>query len=759
MGTTIHGAVVKRSEDPRLITGKGSYLGNVTIEDELWMTLVRSDVPHADVASIDATSAIQLPGVVAIYTASDFAGVQMPIDAPDLTDATRRPLITDRVRFVGEVVAAVVAESAEQSADAAAEIWVEYYALPAVTSVEDALSSEAPILFPELGTNIVYDRPDPVGQDLHDGAARVTEVRVLHQRIAAVPLETNNALAVPRADGGTDLWVGSQQAHGHRDDIAAALGVDRELLHVKVPDMGGGFGAKIYCYPEQVLTVALSRRLQRPVRYQESRSENLLAMSHGRARVHTVELGVTDDGKITSLRVSAIQDAGAYPLFGAYLPAFTKRMASGPYDIPRIEFHWKSAVTNTTPVHAYRGAGRPEATLDLERVIDLAAHELGIDPIEMRRRNYIPRESFPHRTAVGELYDSGDHEAALDLALERVDLAALRAEQARRRDQEDRWQLGIGVASYTEITAPGGRKDWGKVEVDSAGGATIYSGASSHGHSHETTFAQIISQTLRIPLSGITFVQADTDRIALGGGTMGSRSMQMAGTALLRAGEAVVTKAREIVAHVSEAAIDDVKQFEDGRIGVVGVPDSGLTLGEISTIAQRPDSIPPEMTPGLDAEDTWVQDLPSFTFGTHISVAEVDTETGDVRLRTHVACDDCGTILNRMVVDGQVHGGIAQGIGQALYEQIAYDVDANPLTTNLTSYLLPTAVTLPDIEIGHTETPTNQNALGAKGIGEAGTIGSTPAVVNAVHDAIRHLGVVHIDMPLTPARIWTAIHS
>ena len=758
MSVTIHGASVKRIEDPRLIRGEGTYLANRTVEGQLWMLPVRSDVPHARVTSIDTEAASTMPGVVAIFTQSDFPDNLMPIDAPKQPESTRRPLITDRARFVGDIVAVVVAGSPEQARDAADVVWPEYDLLDAVVDIDTAFDDDATLLFPDLGTNTIYERGDEI-ENLHSEAEVVVRGRIVHQRLAAMPLEPNNALSIPRPDGGVEIWAGSQQVSGHRNAISTALGIDRNLIHVKVPDMGGGFGAKIYCYPEQALTAAIALRLGRPVRWQESRSENLKAMTHGRAQVHDVEIGATRDGRITSLRVLATQDAGAYPVYGAYMPNFTRRMASGPYDIPRIEFRWRSAVTNTTPVHAYRGAGRPEATVDLERVIDMLAAELELDPAEVRRRNFIQPEQFPYTTATDELYDSGDYETALDRALELIDYPATRTEQQRRRDAGGRRQLGIGIGSYVEVTAPGGRKDWGRVEVAETGRVTIYSGASSHGHSHETTFSQIVADVLKVPLEDVVFVQGDTDVIVRGGGTMGSRSMQMAGTALLRAGQSVVEKARAIVAHHAEADIDDVVQFDDGRIGVAGVPDTGRTLAEVAVLAADPSMLPADTEPGLDAEDIWVQEEASFAFGTHISVAEVDTETGDVRLVSHVAVDDCGTIFNRMVVDGQVHGGIAQGVGQALFEEFRYDEAANPTSGNLTSYLMPTAVNVPSIAIDHTETPTPQNALGAKGIGEAGTIGATPAVLNAVLDAVRHLGVDHLDMPLTPSKVWKAINS
>ena len=395
MGGTIHGASVRRLEDPRLITGGGEFLANRTVDGELWMYAVRSDVPHALVTSIETAEAEAMPGVAGVFTHADFGHMLMPIDAPKQPEPTRRPLITDRVRFVGDIVAVVVAETATQAKDAAEAIWPEYDLLDPITDVEAAFDAEAPILFPDLGTNLIYDRGTDTIDDLHSAADVVVHARIRHQRVAAIPLEPNNALSIPRADGGLDIWAGTQQVHGHRNAISTALGIDRNLLHVKVPDMGGGFGAKIYCYPEQALTAAIALRLKRPVRWQETRSENLRAMTHGRAQIHDIEIGATDDGRITGLRVLATQDAGAYPVYGAYMPNFTQRMASGPYAIPRIEFRWRTAVTNTTPVHAYRGAGRPEATVDLERVIDMLADRLGMDPAEIRRRNFIAPEPFP----------------------------------------------------------------------------------------------------------------------------------------------------------------------------------------------------------------------------------------------------------------------------------------------------------------------------------------------------------------------------
>lgn len=742
------------------MTGRGQYLGDLHFPGELWMAVVRSSVPHATISSIDTEAASQSPGVVAVYTASDFAGLTMPTEFGDHPEVMRRPLIpADKVRFVGDIVAVVVAESAVQAADAADEVWPEYDELPVVVDPSDAAETDAPLLYPSHGTNIAKEhRLDSVSNDPGPDEVVITAT-IRQQRLAAIPLETNSAVSVPREDGGLDVWAGSQQAHGHRNAFSSTLGVDRDLIHLKVPDMGGGFGAKIATYPEQILTAAIAMKLERPVRWEESRRENMVAMSHGRAQTHHMTMYAGHDGVVRRAEWQVTQDAGAYPLYGAEIPFFTRRMTAGPYLIPEIEFTSRSVVTNTTPTHAYRGAGRPEATFTLERLMDMLAAELDMDPTEVRRRNFIPPDAFPHVTAAGERYDSGRYADALALALDTAGYDELRADQHRRRESGDRLQLGIGIGSYVEITAPGGRKDWGRVEVHTDGTVTIFSGASSHGHSHETTFAQLASQVLKVPMEHIRFVQADTDRIVRGGGTMGSRSMQMAGSAIARAGDSVIEKAREIVAHAAEARLEDVVQFDDGRIGVTGVPDTGRALGEIAQMASDPENLPPDMAPGLAADDIWVQEHATVPFGTHLSVVEVDTETGDVTLVRHIACDDPGTVFSRMIVDGQVHGGVAQGVGQALYEQVQYDEAGTPLTSNLTSYLIPTGPVLPLIEIDRTSTSTDQNPLGVKGIGEAGTIGSTPAVVNAVLDALRPYGVDHLDMPLTPSKVWKAIHG
>ena len=756
MSRPVRGTAIKRIEDPRFITGSGEYLQDIHVDDAVWMVPVRSIVPHGEVGDIDTRAALGAPGVVRVYVAGDLEVAPMPLGAPELDEITRRPLIASgRVRFAGDIVAVVVAESDQAARDAADLMWVDIEPLPTVSSPQDGADPDAPLLFPDLGTNVIYDRGEIV-EDVLTGADVIVEFSVINQRLAAVPLETSGAVVAPREDGGLDFWLPSQSAHLHQSALSTVLALDPSMIHVKVPDVGGGFGAKIPLYPEQAICGAVALDLGRPVRWRETRAENMLAMTHGRAQTTQVRVGATRDGSITGISLHVTQDAGAYPLFGAYLPVFTQRMAVGPYAIPRVEFRWKSVMTNTTPVHAYRGAGRPEATMALERAIDQIAAELDLDPVDVRRRNFIPKDAFPYVTPLGERYDSGDYDAALDLALEMGDYRGLRIEQVRRRASGERIQLGIGIGSYVEITAGAGREDWGAVEIDLDGRATVYSAGVSHGHGHETTFPQLVSKLLKIPLEEISFIQGDTDAIATGGGTMGSRSLQIAGSAIYGAGDRVLNKARAIFAFHAEAAVDDVVQFDDGRIGVIGVPTSAMTLGEIAAIASEPSNLPDGMEPGLRGEEVWAQKEATFPFGTHLSVVEVDPETGAVRILRHVACDDAGTILNRLVFDGQVHGGVAQGIGQALFEQVLYD-DAYPLTGNLASYPITTASSLPSFDVDHTETPTPENVLGVKGIGEAGTIGSIPAVVNAIIDALSPFGIRHLDTPLTPARVWAAI--
>ncbi len=748
MQSSIIGAAVKRVEDPRLITGRGRFVGNISRPDALWMKVVRSDLPHGIITDIDIEEALDSPGVVAVFTAADLGLRSLPVGSPGADPGFSQPVpASDRVRFTGEAVAVVIAETNQQAADAAKMVWVDIDPLPAVTSPIDAMAEGAPLLFPEVGTNVALDTSitDPTEDPLAE-AEVVIRAQFYNQRVAGVPLENSNTLAVPDEER-LDVWAGSQNAFVHRNSIARSLGIDRDLVRFRVPDMGGGFGVKIAPMPEQILCAAAAYRLRRPVRWQETREENLLSLPHGRGHHQTVELGARRDGTLTGLRVHVVAESGAYVYFGAFLPEFSIMVANGAYHIPRVQFTYQSVVSNTCPINAYRGAGRPEATALLERCMDLLADQLGMDPAEIRRRNFLQPDQFPYRTPTNQLYDSGNYEKALDRALEMVGYQALRRQQAERVARGDQWRLGVGISSYVEITAPVGRSEWGSVTVREDNIIELATGLSSHGQGHETSLTQIVAEVMQVPMDRIIYIQGDTGRVAQGGGTMGSRSLQLGGSAILEAGQQVVEKARKLFAELQEAALEDVVITKEGTVAVAGSPDTAMTWGELARVSNE----------GLSSQLSLDQPEATFPFGTHIAVVEVDIETGDVHYLRHVAVDDCGRIINRRMVDGQVHGGVAQAAGQALLEQVLYDSEANPLTSNLTTYLVPTAANLPSIEIDHTITPTTQNAMGVKGIGEAGTIGATPAIQNAVLDALRPLGVTHLDMPLTPSRVWQAI--
>jgi carbon-monoxide dehydrogenase large subunit len=756
MGGSILGAAVKRKEDPRFLRGQGTFIPNQRVDGALFLVPVRSQLAHARIVSIDRSNAAAMPGVVGVYTAAD---LRLPVGAPGAAgigaEFGRPPVAVDRVRFTGEIVAVVLAETERQGVDAAAMVFVDLEPLPAVADPMAALDGDAPLLFPEAGTNLCLAGGDDHDPALFDGCTARVTLDLVNQRVAAVPLETNSALAIPDGDR-LHLSVGSQNVFSHRNSISRSTGIDRERLHAMVPDMGGGFGAKFYVYPEQHVTARLALDLDRPVRWHESRRENLQGMTQGRGQHTTIELGADADGRVRAMRMQIVQDTGAYPLYGAALPAWTRLMATGVYAIERAEVSWRCVVTNTTPTHAYRGAGRPEATHAIERAMDVLAVELGIDPVELRRRNYHDPAAFPLTTPMGADYDSGDYELALGTALEMAGYEDLRAEQRRRRAAGEPARLGIGVASYVEITAGDDRKEWARFEVDDGGSATIAVGTSGHGQGHETAYAQLVSGLTGIPMGRIDVRQADSDVVARGWGTGASRSLQIGGAAVLGAAGEVLAKARRIVADRLEAAVDDVVVLPDGRLGVAGVPGATLTWSEVAGLAAEMDQ---DEDPGLSAELVHEQAGATYPFGTHVSVVEVDVATGSVRLLRHIAVDDCGVVLNPLLVAGQVHGGFAQGAGQALWEEVLHDDDGNPLTCNLASYVLPTAASLPAVEQRSTVTPTPRNELGAKGIGEAATIGSTPAIHNAVIDALSDLGVTHIDMPLTPHRVWTALRS
>ncbi|HVL84352.1 MAG TPA: molybdopterin cofactor-binding domain-containing protein [Pseudonocardia sp.] len=646
-----------------------------------------------------------------------------------------------------------MAESTAAAVDAAELVEVDYDPLPAVVDPEAALHPGAELQFPELGSNLAAGVRAPAAPDPLDGAEVVVRARMVNQRVAVMPLEGNAITVEPGASPALTIHVSTQMPHGFRAQAAELFGLAPKQVRVVAPHVGGAFGGKAGMLAEHTVAVGVARVLGRPVRWVETRSENLVSMPHGRAQVGWYELGLTRDGRITGLRARVLADAGAYAGFGGGLalgPTYT--MAQGVYDIPALGYDAAVALTNTTPVGAFRGAGRPEATAYLERLMDLAADELGLDPVELRRRNLLAPERFPLTTLPGARYDVGDYDLPLREALRVAGYDALRAEQAARREAGDPVQLGIGVCVYVEITAGGGGSEFGSVTVHDDGSATISAGTSGHGQGHPTSFAMLTADRLGIPMDRIRFVQSDTAAVPRGGGTGGSRSLQMGGSAVLAAADAVLEQARRRAAVVLEAAGDDVELTEAGEFGVAGVPGVTVTWSQVAAAAGEAGE---PLAAGLDAR----QDGPTFPFGAHVAVVEVDTQTGFVRPIRHVAVDDCGRILNPLLVTGQQHGGLAQGMAQALYEEVLFDPDGQPLTATLADYRMPTAADLISFETSNTETPTPMNPLGAKGIGESATIGSTPAVQNAVVDALRPLGVRHVDLPCTPQRVWRVIRD
>ncbi|MGH3629962.1 MAG: xanthine dehydrogenase family protein molybdopterin-binding subunit, partial [Sciscionella sp.] len=668
-------------------------------------------------------------------------------------DTPRPPLATDRVRFVGEAVAMVIAESDAAAADAVELVDVDYEPLPAAIGMEEALREGAELQFPELGSNLAAGARSPEEPDALADAEIVVRARMVNQRIAVLPLEGNAIAVDPAGDAEHDLlvWVSTQMPHGFRNQLVKLFDLPTERVRVIAPHVGGAFGGKAGMLAEHTAVIGAARSLGRPLIWVETRSENLVSMPQGRAQIAYYELGLTRAGVITGLRARVLADSGAYAgLNGALVTNQTYLMAQGPYAIPKIAFDAAAALTNTTPVGAFRGAGRPEATAHLERIMDVAAAELELDPVELRRRNLLDPAAFPLRTVVGADYDVGDYDLPLREALRLADYPGLRAEQQRRRAAGDPVLLGIGVSVYVEITAGGGGSEFGSVRVHGDGAVTISAGTSAHGQGHATAFAMLASDALGIPMERISFVQSDTAAVPRGGGTGGSRSLQMAGPAVRAASDEVLEQARRHAAMLLEAALADVELTESGEFGVRGVPSAVLTWTQVAAAAAAAGE---ELYAGLDTR----QDGATFPFGAHVSVVEVDTETGWVRPIRHVAVDDCGRILNPLLVQGQQHGGLAQGIAQALYEEVLFDSDGQPMTATLADYAMPSAADLLTFDVANTETPTPLNPLGAKGIGESATIGSTPAVQNAVVDALLHLGVRHIDLPCTPQRVWKAI--
>jgi carbon-monoxide dehydrogenase large subunit len=752
---SILGNRVRRVEDPELITGQSTYVDDLRLPGTAHAVFVRSPLAHARITHLETWNAEQSPGVLAVHTSATLGNDPVPAFGQINEQVFHGLLAHEVVRFVGDPVALIVAETRAQAVDAAELVDVDYDLLDVVVDMEEALGPDAPLQFPDVGSNIAQSvravHPDDAG-DVLAGADVVVRARIENQRIATAPIEGNAILVDPRPVGDVQLtaYVSTQHPHMARDLLSRFTGLTKEQFRVVTPHVGGAFGGKAGISFFHATIVAAARLLGRPVAWSETRSEAMLSM-HGRGQVQFAELGLSRDGRIVGLRARNIGDCGAYAGFGGSLAAGpTHAMAQGPYEIPRIEYSAIAAMTNTAPVGAFRGAGRPEATAMLERLLDLAAYDLDLAPEELRRRNLIPRDAFPYVTRTGVTYDVGDYEAALAEALRVADVDALRAEQQRRRDAGEVRLLGIGVSTYVEITGFGGQ-ELGSVRVEDDGSATVMAGTSAHGQGHATSFAMIVSDRLGIPMDQIRYVQSDTAVVATGGGTGGSRSLQLGGSAVSAAARAVLEQATELAAELLEASPSDIELGDDG-FRVSGVPGEGIGWVRLAAAAAERDR-------ALHAQLDVPQDGATFPFGAHVSVVEVDTETGRVVPLRHVAVDDCGRVLNPVIVEGQQHGGIAQGISQALWEQFLYSEDGQPLTSTFADYQMPTTADTFAFEASNTETPTHLNELGAKGIGESGSIGSTPAVQSAVVDALRHLGVRHIDIPCTPERVWRAVEA
>jgi aerobic carbon-monoxide dehydrogenase large subunit len=763
------GARVRRKEDPRLITGRSTYVDDLHLAGMLHVAIVRSPYAHAKVNGIDIDAAMAMPGVLRVLTGRECRQIMQPVhiqaseadlalDPADVSsgDITMFPIAVDRARYVGEPVAAVVATDQYAARDAADAVVVDYEPLDSVTDPEKALKDGAPQLYDDSPNNIAatYEHKQGDVDAAFQNAAVTVSQRIRSQRLAGVPLETRGAVAAPDPlSGGLTVWTSTQAPHNNRDELSEALSIPTSQIRVIAPEVGGGFGVKIGNYPEDFIVAALARDMNRPLKWVESRSENLLTTHHGRAQIGYMEAAADSNGKITGLRMRIVQDIGSYPRDTGNMD-LTCLMGTGCYDIPAVEQNATGVYTNTMAVGAYRGAGRPEAAYYIERVIDLVADETGLDPVEVRRVNFIPPEKFPYVTAAGERYDTGEYEKALNKALDVSGYQELRKKQAELREQGR--YLGIGMSSYVEICGFG-PFDSSTVRVDPGGAVRVFTGISPHGQGQETTFSQLVVDNLGADFDNVFVHHGDTGNTPQGKGTMGSRGLAVGGGALMMSIDKVKEKAKRIAAHMLEVSVDDI-EFGDGKFRVKGSPDRGVTLTEIADTAYSSD-LPEGMDPGLESTDYFAPPDEVFPFGTHIAVVEVIPDTGEVKLVNYFSVDDCGPRMSPMLVEGQVHGGLAQGIAQALYEEMHYDAGGQLLTGSLMDYSIPKAHQLITFTTDQTETTTPINPLGVKGIGEAATIGSTPAVANAVVDALEPFGVRHLDVPMTPEKVWTAIHN
>ncbi|MFT4083432.1 MAG: xanthine dehydrogenase family protein molybdopterin-binding subunit [Nocardioides sp.] len=753
MPGSLLGTVVRRVEDPDLLVGRTTFVDNQRPPGLLHAVFVRSPLAHARIEQVDTDEAASAPGVAAVLVAGDLGGREFTPFATVNPALTRQALADQTVRYVGDPVALVVAETRAQAVDAAELVIVDYDPLPAVADMEAALADDAPLQFPELGSNIAASRKDDDQSEPWPAGARVVRLRMENQRVATAPMEGHAILVIPNdpedGPGAFEVQVGTQQPHLARTQLAAYAGVAPEQMRVVAPHVGGAFGGKAGVIAEHCAVLGAAQLLHRPVSWAETRSEAMISMQ-SRGQVQYAELGLDDAGRFLGLRLRLVGDCGAYAGFGgSFVLGPTYLMAGGVYDIPRLTYAAIASLTNTAPTGAFRGAGRPEAAAMIERLVDLAADELGLAPEEIRRRNFIAKDDFPHRTATGADYDIADFDLPLREALRIADIDAARAEQTRRREAGETRLLGIGISTYIEITGFGG-SEFGSVQIDATGHATVTAGTSAHGQGHATSFAMIVSDRLGIAMEKISYVQSDTAKVRSGGGTGGSRSLQLGGSAVSGAADRVYARGAEIAARMLEADAADLEPVPDG-LAVRGVADARVSWAQIAAEA--------DADGGLSEVYDFTSPAATFPFGAHVAIVEVDAETGRVTPLRHVAVDDCGRVLNPLIVAGQQHGGALQGISQALWEEMVYDADGTPLTSTFVDYCIPGAPDTVQYEASNTETPTPLNPLGAKGIGESATIGSTPAVQNAVVDAVSHLGVRHIDLPCTPERVWRVIEQ
>ena len=773
------GQPLRRKEDGRLVTGRTRWTDSVTVPGLLHVALLRSPMAHARVTRVDVSAALARPGVVAAYTGADLADDMGGLPtawtvSEDLKTPPHLAVTQDKVRYVGDAVAVVVATSRYAAADALEAVEVDYEPLPAVLDMEAALTDGSPLVHDDIGSNLCFTYDEEHGE--YEASKAKADVvlrrRYINQRLIPSAMEPRAVVVDPTA--GVDsytIWSATQVPHFVRIFMSLVTGIPEHKIRVIAPDVGGGFGSKLDIYAEEAICLALARKLGRPVKWSASRSEDIQATIHGRDLIQDVEIAATSDGRMLGLRVDLLTDMGGYlQLLTPSIALLGRYMYPAIYKFESHSFHCKGVFTNKTPTDAYRGAGRPEATFAIERAVDDLAAHLGTDPIELRRKNWIAHEEFPYTTVCGLEYDSGNYEAATARALELLDYDGLRAEQASRRASGDPVQLGIGVSTYTEMCglAPSrwlGEKGYvaggwerATVRMTPLGKAEVVVGTSPHGQGHVTTFSQITADALGVPFEDVEIIVNDTASVPWGLDTYGSRSLVVGGTAIRHAAEGVVEKAKQLAAHLLEADPGDI-EFDAGTFRVKGTPTATKSIQELAFASFVAHSMPDDSTPILSADYLMDPETFSFPHGTHLCAVEVDTETGMTKIRKYVCVDDVGQVVNPMIVEGQVHGGIAQGIAQALFEEAVYDDEGNLVTGTFVDYLVPAAPDLPSFTTDRTETPSVTNPLGVKGVGEAGTIASTPAVVNAVVDALRQFGVDDVRMACTPERVWRAIQD